>query len=118
MIREEKRKKIGGEKKWGKQYVAKKNVCNIIIFEFKVGNNKKRDKFTNEVGSHMALGYPIIFIGKPHINDVATKTRKKLNLMILLKMKVYYHSLAIICRSFVQHTMECKCKVEHMTQTW
>ena len=43
---------------------------------------------------------------KAHINDIAIKARKKLNLMLPLKMKVDRKSLEIMYTSFVQPSME------------
>ena len=62
----------------------------------------------DEVDSHSYLGIRIAtnLRWKDHIQDVATKARRKLNLMQPLKMKVDRKSLEIMYRSFVQPTME------------
>ena len=61
-----------------------------------------------EVESHTYLGVRISanLSWKLHINDVATKARKKLSLMQPLKMKVDRRSLEIMYGSFVLPSME------------
>ena len=66
-----------------------------------------------EVTSHKYLGVNISanLRWKEHINDVALKARKRLNLMTPLKMKLNRESLEIMYKSFVQPVMEYACAV-------
>ena len=65
-------------------------------------------KAIDEVDSHTYLGlkFSSNLRWKQHIDDIATKARKKLNIMQSLKMKVDRKSLEIMYRSFVQPSME------------
>jgi len=65
-------------------------------------------KHIEEVDSNTYLGLRLSnnLHWKAHINDIALKARRKLNLMIPLKMKVDRKSLEVMYRSFVQPSME------------
>ena len=79
----------------------------------------KKDSFQNpalkfmgkpieEVSSHTYLGlrFSKDLKWKAHISDIALKTRKKLNIMMPMKMKVDRTSLETMYRYFVQPSME------------
>ncbi len=65
-------------------------------------------RLIEEVESHTYLGlrFSRDLKWRHHINDISIKTRRKLNLMSPLKMRVDRQSLEIMYKSFVQATME------------
>ena len=65
-------------------------------------------RLIDEVESHTYLGlrFSRDLKWRQHINDIAIRTRRKLNLMSPLKMRVDRQSLEIMYKSFVQPTME------------
>ena len=67
-----------------------------------------KEEDIEEVSSHTYLGVQIAnnLKWKDHISNVATKARKKLNLMLPLKFKLDRKSLEIMYKSFVRSTMD------------
>ena len=99
---------------WGKQWLvdfAPEKTKSLIISNKRDAYKNRSVKFgghpVEEVTEHTYLG--LLFTSKmswnSHINNVAIKTRKKMNLMIPLKFKLDRKSLEIMLNSFVISSM-------------